>query len=398
LPPELLLKIANYLDDAEMNALACTNKYVHNLLNELLYRRDVIKSPSRSLTLGARNGVKGTIQWAVDASQNFNLTPESFHIALQVAAKKGHVPIVELLLKVHGIDPNFVGNVVRGSLRAAPLLLAAEEGHSAIVELLLAVVKVKADVRDTRDYRGNIGYTPLIYACREGHVSIVEQLLARHDVNFNARGNFRSTPLIVACIHNQVEIVNLLLAKRGDLGLAINIVDNSGDNALVSAAFYGYIDIVKLLLDHPDVNPNVVGVYGTALMNGSRGRSPGVVKLLLDHKGIDVNVRSNSGHGKTALSEAAYFNSVECAKLLLERHDINVNIPDRDGRTAFHHACYEGSSEIIKLILERDNIDPNALDRNGVSIFSVFMRNRHMMPDRRVAGEIESLLRAAARR
>jgi ankyrin repeat protein len=43
--------------------------------------------------------------------------------------------LFELLLKVHGINPNFKGG-------AAPLLLAAEEGHSAIVELLLAVVNI----------------------------------------------------------------------------------------------------------------------------------------------------------------------------------------------------------------------------------------------------------------
>jgi ankyrin repeat protein len=283
---------------------------------------------------------------------------------------------------------------VGGSLQAAPLLLAAEEGHSAIVELLLAVVNIKADVRDIRDRWGHGGYTPLIYACREGHVSIVRQLLARDDVNINALGILRSTPLMVACRHNQVEIVNLLLAKRDNLNPAI--VDNSGDNALGCAAFYGCIDIVKLLLNHPDVDLNFVGEYGTALMGGSGGGFPDVVKLLLDQEGIDVNIQSNSG--KTALSEAAYFNNVECAKLLLKRDDINVNIPDRDGRTALHHSCSSHNPlEVMKLLLERDDIDPNALDRNGVSIFSIFMSNRYLM-DSHVAGEIESLLRAAVRR
>src|SRR6267378_8195098 len=109
LPPELLLEIANHLDDAGMNALACTNRDVHDLLNTPLYRRDVTKSPSRSLTWGTGNEVKGTIQRAIEAAQNLNPIPEGFHIALQVAAERGHVPIVELLVKVHGIDPNFVG-------------------------------------------------------------------------------------------------------------------------------------------------------------------------------------------------------------------------------------------------------------------------------------------------
>ena len=95
-PPELLLEIATHLDAAGTNALACTNRDVHNLLNEGLYRWDVTQPPSKSLIWGAENGVEGTIQWAVDAAQKFNLISESFHIALQIAAKRGHVPIVEL--------------------------------------------------------------------------------------------------------------------------------------------------------------------------------------------------------------------------------------------------------------------------------------------------------------
>ena len=93
-PPELLLKIAAYLDAAETNALACTNKSVHNLLNEGLYYWDITQPLSKSLVWAAKNGVEGTIQWAIDAAQKFNLISESFHIALQIAARQEQVPIV----------------------------------------------------------------------------------------------------------------------------------------------------------------------------------------------------------------------------------------------------------------------------------------------------------------
>ena len=92
--------------------------------------------------------------------------PDAYNIALQTAAEKGRVDLVELLLKVDGIDPNFEG----GELQAAPLILAAEEGHSAIVELLLAAVNIDANVRNK-----HFDCTPLMYACRKGHISIVQQ-------------------------------------------------------------------------------------------------------------------------------------------------------------------------------------------------------------------------------
>jgi ankyrin repeat protein len=384
LPLELLLEIANHLDDARMNALTRTNGGVHNLLNKLLYRRDVTRSPSRSLSWGAEKGVEGTIQRAVDAARNLNPIPEAFHIALQVAAERGHVPIVELLLKVHDVNPNFVG----GWLQAAPLLLAAERGHSVIVKLLLAVASINADVGDVRDQ----GCTPLIHACKKGHVSIVEQLLARHDVNFNARGAFTSTPLIAACRRNRVEIIKLLFTKRGSLDPTI--VDMAGNDALRSAASYGYVDIMKLLLDHPDVDPNSSGRGGdTALIHVSRHGFPDAVKLLLDQEGIDVNLQNRLG--ETALCKAAHY-SVKCAKLLLERGDINVNIHDRFGWTALHHACYSRNPlEIMELLLERDDIDPNPLDRNGHSVFFHFKQNSHFT-DSHVADRIESVLRAAS--
>jgi hypothetical protein len=41
LPSEILLEIADHLDDAAMNALCRTNRQVYDLLNGRLYRRDL---------------------------------------------------------------------------------------------------------------------------------------------------------------------------------------------------------------------------------------------------------------------------------------------------------------------------------------------------------------------
>ncbi|KAN0066683.1 Ankyrin repeat-containing domain protein [Elaphomyces granulatus] len=405
LPTELLIDITTYLDAAAMNALACTNKNAYNLLNDSLYYRDLtqsesrltqsksrsltwaaknglevtIQSESRSLTWATENGVEGTIQRAIEvvAIQNLNPPPRSFILAIQVAARRGHVPIVELLLKVHNIDPNYLWgactetgvdsliiqrradlayqdvnpilnalqlaalqghvpivelllklhdinpNFQGGSLQAAPLLLAAIEGHSAIVELLLAMPNIDPDVRG-----GQLCCTPLIYACEKGHVSIVQQLLARNDVDVNARGGYkygysRCTPLIKACMKGHVEIINLLLAKEG---IDINLVH--GTVPICVAAARGDVDLVK---------------------------------LLLDQEGIDVNRQEDLG--TTALIVAAIFCNLESAKLLLERDDINVNISaNGPGNTALHLACWQESWEVANLLLERDDIDLNAGD------------------------------------
>ena len=87
LPKEILLDIVDYLDSVGTNAPAHTNSGLCQFLNEYLYRQDLIEPQSKSLTWAAGNGVKSTVQRALDASSRyFNLIPESFDIALQIAA------------------------------------------------------------------------------------------------------------------------------------------------------------------------------------------------------------------------------------------------------------------------------------------------------------------------
>jgi ankyrin repeat protein len=68
-----------------------------------------------------------------------------------------------------------------------------------------------------------------------------------------------------------------------------NIVTDSGEYALGDAAYLGKVDVMKLLLDRPDVDPNFAGGWNgtTPLILGAH--FPDVLKLLLDQQGIDVN-------------------------------------------------------------------------------------------------------------
>jgi ankyrin repeat protein len=351
--------------------------------------------------------VEGTIQWAVHAGQKFNPIPISFGIALRMAVSQGHVPIVELLLKVHGINLN---SWLHGG-HCSPLIEACRKGHLKIINLLLAEDSVDINL-DLADFAGT---TPFMAAARMGLVEVVESLLAREKFD-------------------------------------PNIVTESGEYALGDAASRGDVDVMKLLLDRPDADLNLARRFDctTPLILGAH--FPDVVKLLLDQQGIDVNYQKNSVNPSTccnyctnvnyqknsvglgtALIITARDECVESAKLLLERKDVNVNIPDPDGWTALHWACRQESLEVVDLLLERDDIDPNPrevddwetpltfacrntsdqgipiirsllshrntdpniLDRNGDSILADFIKYRHK---NRHADEIESLLRKAGAR
>ena len=386
LPREILLDITDHLGDAGINALAHTNSQIYHLLNRHLYRRDVVKYRSKSLTWAAENGVEGTVQHAINAGQHFTPIPRSFNIALQIAADRGHVHLVEMLLQVDGINVNFR----RGSLKATPLGLAAKRGHDAIVELLLAADNVDPNIGDREST------TPLHWACAMGHVSVVEQLLAQDSIDVNAHGTidgYRETPLMVATRKRSVEVLEALLA-RDDLD--INIGSDSGEYVLGLATSLGHVDTMKLLLNHPGIDPNFVEGDGrTALMVSMRtSTGPEAVQLLLDQEGIDVNIRNN--WGLTALCEASVISccsDLETAKLLLERKDIDVNLPDNYGWTPLFWACHHRCVALVDLLLEKDNIDPNPRDTNsGRTPLAYVCHGRFDGFDERVPSIVQSLL------
>ena len=115
---------------------------------------------------------------------------------LFLAALKGHLPVVELLLG-RGAEVNHADCV-----GATPLYVAALKGHVPVVELLLGR---GADVNQAR----RDGITPLFIASRYGHLPVVGLLLGRGaDVN---PANSSTTPLYIASHTGQVSVVELLL-------------------------------------------------------------------------------------------------------------------------------------------------------------------------------------------
>ena len=61
-----------------------------------------------------------------------------------------------------------------------------------------------------------------------------------------------------------------------------------------------------------------------------------VVKLLLTHPNIKVNLKDHQG--RTALMQSAILGNSGIFKLLIERDDIDVNLKDLDGKTAYDYA------------------------------------------------------------
>jgi len=126
------------------------------------------------------------------------------------------------------------------------------------------------------------------------------------------------------------------VVKLINQGADVNTVDNGGNTPLMLAARWGYISIVKTLLDHGALPDKVRSPKGrTALMIACAYYSNlEICKMLVD-KGADVNTTANDG--TTSLMLAAQFGKVEIVSYLLSKR-ANPSLKDNSGKTALDYA------------------------------------------------------------
>jgi ankyrin repeat protein len=157
--------------------------------------------------------------------------------------------------------------------------------------------------------KNRFGYTPLIWAARYSRTNIVKKLI-EVKANINAQNDRGETALICASINGRgTDSVKRLIEANAD----VNAKDNSGKTALMRAAEYGHRDSVKQLIEaNADVNAKDKSGE-TALM---RAANTNIVKQLLEHP--DINIQIQNKWGETALDMAKERNRTATVNLIEE--------------------------------------------------------------------------------
>lgn len=234
LPAELLLLVANFLDEGDMNALAQANRRLYSLLNPYLYRRNSLKSQSSALLWAAQRGMETTARKCLSEGANIGVMDSLGRTPLFRAASKGHQGVIELLLET-GIDVDS-----GGSCGCTPLSTAASNGREAVVKLLLAK---RADVNS----KNICDATPLSEAASEGYTEVVRLLLETGIVEVDSTtDHIGRTPFLRAASNGHEAVVKLLL-ETGRVN--INSQDLDGRTPFWWATFRGHEAVVRLLLE-----------------------------------------------------------------------------------------------------------------------------------------------------
>jgi uncharacterized protein len=155
------------------------------------------------------------------------------------------------------------------------------------------------------------------------------------------------TVLMKAVKNNDVALVKELIKQD----VNVNELDANQDAPLIMAAYKGYTDIVKLLLEAgADVAVVDPGMKATAPHAAAYAGNAEAAQLLIEYK-IDMD-KQGPYNGYTALHDAVWQNNVETAKILIEA-GANLHIKSNTGETALDLAKSRNYEKIVALIEQK---------------------------------------------
>jgi ankyrin repeat protein len=226
-----------------------------------------------------------------------------------------------------------------------PIHYAARHGKLDALRIIIQSNLFQIDEKNTD------GETPLCIACDVGYVEIARELIV-NKAQINCENDKFKTPLILATelvSPYDMDMVKLLLAN----GSLVNQITQNKNTALLSAAKYGNLELVKYLVEIYKAKINHKFHDGaTPLMRACYYGYLHVVKYLLS-KGALLEERNN--RNENPLYIASFRGYEDIVKILIE-HGANVNSEDNDGDTPLTVACYENKAIIIPLLLDNHAI------------------------------------------
>ncbi|CAD5116068.1 DgyrCDS4999 [Dimorphilus gyrociliatus] len=196
----------------------------------------------------------------------------------------------------------------------------------------------------------NTGRTYLCSAAHDGDYKAVEVLLNK-GAELDIVDRSGQNALILASRQGHVEVVKQLLNAGAD----VDCGDHEGWTPLRSAAWGGHMEVVEVLLNYNAAVDNADNERRTALRAAAWSGHEDIVNKLIS-AGADVN--KADAEGRTALIAASYMAHTNIVQILLAA-GAEINQADCDNRTALSVAalCMPATSglhsDVVSLLLEK---------------------------------------------
>ncbi|KAH1515598.1 hypothetical protein KXW39_000831 [Aspergillus fumigatus] len=273
--------------------------------------------------------------------------PDTFHgsTPFALAVANGNVDIAKVLLDTNEVNINFQDRQGRTPLHHAVL---SKQRSS----LLLLLSRKEIDIQIYDEAR----CTPLWCASECGNLDAA-QLLIMYGANPNIPDFHGTTPLNNAISQRDTAMVELLLNQH-NLEIPSHVRwEGRAQPLLCAAVCLGDANILRTLLCHvAEVNTYNYHGYQPLLLAARKGDSS-MVKLLLNHKDIDVNKRGDARYGFTALHQAAYDGCLSIVNILLAHPGIDINAKDKWETTPLWWATKNNHCLVVESLLAESTLD-----------------------------------------
>ncbi|KAM4623962.1 ankyrin repeat and SOCS box protein 3 isoform 2-T3 [Polymixia lowei] len=306
--------------------------------------RDTVSSVAAAARSGRRERVRKLIRKGFSVDSRDNRGWNALHEAAAAGSKEC---VREILSAASGSSRDSCGYV--NSLThegESAFYLAAQRGHLPVIPLLL---KAHANInQSTNDLS-----CPLYAAVDGGHKEIVELLVSK-----GAEVNRTHTASCWTCLHQAVykgqsEIVRILVSV-----CQLEALDDHKITPLFVAAQYGQQECLEILVDAgANVNAQAADL-ATPLMIASQEGHEGCVEVLLDH-GADPNLACSRDWPQLPIHAAAEFGHSGILKRLIAVTD---RVCDRgDGMVSPLYVAVRKHNKSVELLL-REGYSPDAQD------------------------------------
>uniref|UniRef100_A0A286XNL3 Ankyrin repeat domain 6 n=1 Tax=Cavia porcellus TaxID=10141 RepID=A0A286XNL3_CAVPO len=269
-------------------------------------QQDAVAVLSERLLIAAYKGQAENVVQLINKGAKVAVTKHG-RTPLHLAANKGHLAVVQVLLKA-GCDLDVQDDGDQTALHRATVV-----GNTEIIAALIQ----EGCALDRQDKDGN---TALHEASWHGF-SQSAKLLVKAGANVLARNKAGNTALHLACQNNHSQSTRILLLG----GSRADLKNNAGDTCLHVAARYNHLSIIRLLLSafcsvHEKNQAGDTALHVAAALNHKK-----VVKILLE-AGADGTIMNNAG--QTPLETARYHNNPEIALTLTKAPQGSVSAGD----------------------------------------------------------------------
>jgi len=209
----------------------------------------------------------------------------------------------------------------------------------------------------------------LLYCSKTNEIDEVGELLKIPGIDVNWNNHlFDFAPLDAAAEDGNLEVVKLLLAHPN---IKPGTLSRSGKTAFFRAVETNRVEVIRYMLQDPRTPVDYPWLENgvTAFMLAVFMKHNEIAKLVLADQRCNPGVLDYCRY--TALHHAVFSQNTEMIALMLADPRVGVNEGTVMLATPFYAACQEGNTEVLRLFLDCPRVDVNQVAEGSASPFYV---------------------------